>query len=44
MLEDIEEKNDALSEKIQHIRKYKIPSRKQNVYELPTGDQLHPYY
>ena len=44
MAKDIGEKIGAMSQKNCHGLKYKNPLKKHRVHEMPTGDQLLPYY
>ena len=44
MAKDIGEKIGAMSQKNCHGLKYKNPLKKHRVHEMPTGDQLPPYY
>ena len=44
MAKDIDEKIGAGSQKIWHGLKHKNPLKNYRVHEMPTGDQLLPYY
>ena len=42
MAKDIDEQIGARSQKICHVLKYKNPSNKHHVHEMPTGDHFPP--